>query len=160
MIVLYIITILLMVISTCVSPGKTAQALRITFRRFGKIAPAFVLMLALVSITLYLLPDHTIARMLARENKWAATAGALGLGSISIMPGFIAYPLCGILLDHGALFMVISAFSTSIMMVGVITFPLEKSYLGTRLTIVRNIVSLAIAIAVATATGLFFGELP
>lgn len=159
MLILYIVTILLLVISTCVSREKTLRALRITGKRFAKVAPAFVLMLALVSVALYLLPDHAIARMLARENKWVATAGALGLGSISVMPGFIAYPLCGILLDQGALYMVISAFSTSIMMVGIITFPFEKSYLGTRLTLVRNIASLVVAIAVAIATGLFFGEL-
>ena len=160
MLILYIVTILLLVVSTCVSRVKTVRALRITCKRFAKVAPAFILMLALVSVALYLLPDKTIASMLARDNKWVATFGALALGSLSVMPGFIAFPLCGILLEQNALYMVISAFSTSLMMVGIVTFPLEKSYLGTRLTFVRNVVSLFIAVAIAIVTGFFFGELP
>jgi uncharacterized membrane protein YraQ (UPF0718 family) len=76
------------------------------------------------------------------------------------MPGFIAFPLCGVLLERGALYMVLSAFSTTLMMVGVVTFPLERTYLGTRLALVRNVASLLIAIVVAVATGLVFGELP
>jgi hypothetical protein len=56
--------------------------------------------------------------------------------------------------------MVLSAFSTTLMMVGVATFPLERTYLGTRLALARNLVSLGIALVVAIATGFVFGELP
>jgi len=51
-------------------------------------------------------------------------------GSITLMPGFIAFPLCGILLKKGVTYMVLSAFSTTLMMVGFVTFPLEKNILG------------------------------
>ncbi len=116
-------------------------------------------MLVLVAVILYLLPEDLMVRVLARESRWVAVVSALGLGSISIIPGFIAFPLCGILLDRGAQYMVLSAFSTTLMMVGVATFPLEKTYLGTTLALWRNGASFAIAVAVAIATGLFFGEL-
>jgi len=53
----------------------------------------------------------------------------------------------------------LSAFSTTLMMVGAISFPLEKTYLGTRLALCRNAISFVIAILVALATGLYFGEL-
>jgi hypothetical protein len=76
------------------------------------------------------------------------------------MPGFIAFPLCGILLREGALYMVLSAFSTTLMMVGIATFPLERTYLGARLALARNLVSLGIALLVAIVTGFVFGELP
>jgi len=159
MLVIYILTALLFGLSLLANPAKTSRALGVALRRFMSIAPSFVLMLVLVAVALYLLPDRTMARVLARENKWVAAASALGIGSVSIMPGFIAFPLCGILLDRGALYMVLSAFSTSLMIVGVVTFPMEKTYLGTRLALARNIFSLVIAAAVAAATGLFFGEL-
>ena len=159
MLILYLLTALLLGLSLSASPRKTVRALRIALRRFMMIAPAFVVMLALVAVILYFLPEHVMVRVLARENRWLALASALGLGSVSIMPGFIAFPLCGILLDRGALYMVLSAFSTTLMMVGVATLPLEKTYLGTRLALSRNAVSFAIAVAVAIATGLFFGEL-
>jgi hypothetical protein len=56
--------------------------------------------------------------------------------------------------------MVLSAFSTTLMMVGVVTFPMERSYLGARLALVRNVTSLLIAVVVAVVTGLVFGEIP
>jgi len=75
------------------------------------------------------------------------------------MPGFIAFPLCGILLKKGVLYSVLSAFSTTLMMVGVLTYPIEKEYFGVRLTILRNIMSLFIALVVALMTGIFFQEI-
>lgn len=159
MLILYVLTALLLGFSLLANSRKTLHALRVALRRFMKITPAFVVMLVLVAVILYLVPEHLMVHVLARESKWVAVASALGLGSVSIVPGFIAFPLCGILLDRGALYMVLSAFSTTLMMVGVATFPLEKTYLGTTLALWRNGASFAIAVAVAIATGLFFGEL-
>ncbi len=55
--------------------------------------------------------------------------------------------------------MVLSAFSTTLMMVGILTYPIEKEYFGIRVTIIRNIVSFFIALIVAVMTGIFFGEI-
>jgi uncharacterized membrane protein YraQ (UPF0718 family) len=159
MLFIYVLTAALLTASLLASRERTTQALRIALRRFLKIAPAFVVMLVLVAVGLYLLPERTMLRILAPQNEWAAFLAALGVGSISIMPGFIAFPLCGVLLERGALYMVLSAFSTTLMMVGVVTFPVERTYLGFRLALARNLVSLLIAAAVAVATGLVFREL-
>jgi hypothetical protein len=75
------------------------------------------------------------------------------------MPGFIAFPLCGILLETGVPYMVLSAFTTTLMMVGVLTFPVERAYLGTKVTIIRNVISFVIALTVAIITGIAFGEI-
>jgi len=80
-------------------------------------------------------------------------------GSITLMPGFIAFPLCGILLKKGVLYMVLSAFTTTLMMVGVLTYPIEKEYFGIKVTIMRNIISFFIALVVAVMTGILFGEI-
>ena len=158
--VLYIITGLLTILSLVASPRQTGRALRVALRRFLKITPVFLAMLMLVAAALYLVPEHVLEQMLARENKWIAAGSALGAGSVSLMPGFIAFPLCGILRDQGALYMVLSAFSATLMMVGVVTFPLERFYLGPRLALCRNAAGLILAIVTALATGFFFGELP
>jgi uncharacterized membrane protein YraQ (UPF0718 family) len=55
--------------------------------------------------------------------------------------------------------MVLSAFTTTLMMVGVLTVPLEKKYFGMKVTIIRNSASFFIALIVALMTGLFFGEI-
>jgi uncharacterized membrane protein YraQ (UPF0718 family) len=159
MLAIYILTAILLAASLFASRSRTLQALRIALRRFTRIAPAFAVMLVLVSVALYLMPERTMLRLLAPQSKWVGVAAALGGGSVSVMPGFIAFPLCGVLLERGALYMVLSAFSTTLMMVGVVTFPLERSYLGAKLALVRNVGSLLIALVVALVTGLVFGEL-
>ena len=69
------------------------------------------------------------------------------------------FPLCGILLSKGTLYMVLSAFTTTLMMVGVLTYPIEKEYFGAKVTIIRNLMSLIIAIIIAIITGIIYGEL-
>lgn len=156
---IYILTTVLVVLSFLADRKKTWRGLRIGVKRFLKIAPAFLSMLLLVSVVLSFTPDQFLADVLARDSKWIAMVAGLSLGSVSVMPGFIAFPLCGILLEKGALYMVLSAFSTTLMMIGIATFPLEKAYLGTRLALARNAVSFFVALAVAIATGLVYGEL-
>ncbi len=54
--------------------------------------------------------------------------------------------------------MVLSAFTTTLMMVGVLTYPIEKEYFGMKVTVIRNVISFFIAIIVALVIGIFFGE--
>jgi len=56
--------------------------------------------------------------------------------------------------------MVLAAFTTTLMMVGMITYPIEKAYLGTKMTLVRNLIGLLIALAVAFVIGISYGEIP
>ena len=116
-------------------------------------------MLILVSIILFLIPDEIILKYLGDENKFVGIILASFFGSITLMPGFIAFPLCGILLKKGVTYMVLSAFTTTLMMVGILTYPIEKAYFGIRVTIIRNMFSFFIAIVVALMTGIFFGEI-
>ena len=121
--------------------------------------PAFLIMLIFVSVVLFLVPDRLISAYLGSSNKFVGVGLGLFFGSITLMPGFIVFPLCSILLKKGVPYMVLSAFTTTLMMVGVLTYPIEKEYFGTKVTIIRNLVSFLIAVIVALATGIFFGEL-
>lgn len=82
---------------------------------------------------------------------------ALGIGSITFMPGFVVFPLAGLLLEKGVSYIVLAAFTTSMMMVGVITFQIEKEYFGIKLTIIRNLMGLFIAIIVSVVIGIVLG---
>ena len=135
------------------------RAIKITARRFVNILPAFLIMLILISIVLFLVPDKTIVKYLGSDNKFLAVLFASFFGSITLMPGFIVFPLCGILLKKAVPYMVLSAFTTTLMMVGVLTYPVEKEYFGIKVTILRNTISLLIALVVAVMTGIFFGEI-
>jgi uncharacterized membrane protein YraQ (UPF0718 family) len=95
---------------------------------------------------------------LGNDNRVLSVLGAAALGSITMLPGFIAFPLGGILVEKGISYMVISAFTTTLMMVGIVTYPVEKAYLGHKVTILRNVLSFGIALIVAVVTGIAFGE--
>ena len=156
---LYIATGLAVLISFIADSERTLKAFKMAVKKFVTILPAFLGMLILVSIVLFLIPDRVISQYLGSSNIFTGVLFASFLGSITLMPGFIAFPLCGILLKKGVLYMVLSAFTTTLMMVGVLTYPIEKAYFGTKVTIMRNIISLFIALIVAVMTGIFFGEI-
>ena len=156
---LYALTGLALLASLIASREKTIKSLRISYKRFINILPAFVIMLVLVSVVLYLVPDEVISKYLGVGNKFAGVLLASVLGSVTLMPGFIAFPLAGILLKKGVAYMVLSAFTTTLMMVGVLTYPIEKQYFGVKVTIMRNAISLLIALIIAMVTGIFFGEI-
>ncbi|RLA87794.1 MAG: hypothetical protein DRG20_07055 [Deltaproteobacteria bacterium] len=156
---LYIITGLALIASFIADKKKTFKAIKMGYKKFVNILPPFLIMLILVSVILFLVPDRVISNYLGVSHKFYGFLFAIFFGSITLMPGFIAYPLCGILLQKGVPYMTLSAFSTTLMMVGILTFPIEREYFGTKVTIIRNLISLGIAIAVALVTGIFFNEL-
>ena len=156
---LYIITGFAILLSFIVNSKKTLMAIKIAVKKFVNILPAFLTMLILVSVVLFLVPDKVISNYLGNSNKFVGVTFASFFGSITLMPGFIAFPLCGILLKKGVSYMVLSAFTTTLMMVGVLTYPIEKEYFGMKVTIIRNVISFFIALIVALMTGIFFGEL-
>ncbi len=156
---LYIVAGLALLISLIFSRSKTIRGLKVAARRFIRILPAFLIMLILISVVLYLVSDELISRYLGSDNKFTAMALASLLGSVTFMPGFITFPLAGILVQKGVAYMVIAAFTTTLMMVGVLTAPIEKAYFGLKVTVIRNVVGFFIALTVAIMIGLFFGEI-
>jgi uncharacterized membrane protein YraQ (UPF0718 family) len=156
---LWIITALALSASAVASRRKTRAALKIAVRRFAGVLPMLAVMLILLALVTALLPDEVVVDLLGTNSGWRGIVTAAVLGSVTLMPGFLAFPLCGALLTEGASYMVLSAFTTTLMTVGILTYPLERQYLGRNVTLVRNGVALAIALIVAVATGFVFGEL-
>jgi len=156
---LYLVAGLALLASFLVSREKTLQALKIAARRFVKILPAFLTMIILVSIVLFLIPDEVISKYLGGSDKFIGVIFASLFGSVTLMPGFIAFPLSGILLREGVAYMVLAAFTTTLMMVGVLTAPIEKAYFGMKVTVIRNVMGLFIALFVTLAIGVAFGEI-
>ncbi len=149
---LYIFTGLVLLISLIADKGKTRIAVQISYNKIMKILPAFIKMLILVAIILSLVPEELIAKYLGVNSGLSGLLVGLFLGSITMMPGFIAFPLGGILLDKGVSYMNIAAFTTTLMLVGVLTYPVEKEYLGKKVTILRNTISFIIAVMITLIT--------
>ncbi|ACL70221.1 hypothetical protein [Halothermothrix orenii] len=158
MTVIYIITGVALIVSSLLDVNKTIKAIKVAYNKLFKILPGFIKMLILVSITLYLVPDRVIVSYLGESSKMYGVVSGLFFGSITMMPGFIAFPLGKILLDKGVSYMNIAAFTTTLMMVGILTYPVEKEYLGKKITILRNIISFIIAIIITIIVGFVYGE--
>ena len=147
--IIYIVTAVAVLFSLFVSREKTKKALLISAKKFWKIMGAFASVIIGVSIVLYLVPSEVLSSVLDGEHNIFNTFFASILGSVTVMPGPIVYPLCKILVDQGVTYNVVAVFSTTLMMVGLVTFPMEKAYFGTKFAVVRNLVGYFISIIIS-----------
>jgi len=112
-------------------------------------------MLALVSIVLYLIPEEKLAQYMGEGSGISSWATAALFGSVALIPGFIAYPLCGILINSGVAYSVIAVFITTLMMTGFLTLPVEAKFFGWKVSVIRNLISLAAALLIGLTMGFF-----
>ena len=68
-------------------------------------------------------------------------------------PGFVAFPLAAALFESGAGIVQIAAFVSTLMMVGVVTLPLEMKTFGKRAAIMRNASAFVFSLAAAVMMG-------
>ena len=87
------------------------------------------------------------------QRHWLGVLAAALIGSITLVPGFVAFPLAAALLKNGAGYMQIAAFVSTLMMVGVITLPMELKTFGKRAAIVRNVSALGFSLIAAVVIG-------
>jgi len=121
---------------------------------FKNVLLPFLSILILVSILLYLIPPNLISQYLGRDSgAWGFSIAAL-VGSIAMIPGFISYPIAAGLIQQGATYAVVATFMTTLMMVGVVTLPLESKYFGMKVAILRNSLNFVAAIAIGLLVGL------
>ena len=153
------LTAICLAVSFLFDREKTLQALKVAWKKFFKLIGDFTLLLVLVSVALTLLPPQTIVKYLEGPGLWLGSVVAALVGSVAFIPGFISYPLAGILHSKGIPYTVIASFVTTLMMVGFLTFPLERRFLGTRLALIRNIMFFVIALIVSLGIGVLYGEL-
>ena len=141
-IVLYAVTIVLLCASFAKSRQKTGQALKKAWIAFENIQPQFLSILLLIGFILAIVDEGTISRLLGKESGLLGMGIAAVIGSITLIPGFIAFPLAASLMKAGAGYGQIAMFLSTLMMVGVVTLPLETTYFGKRLAIERNVLAL------------------
>ncbi len=122
---------------------------------FLMLLPVLLSMLALVSIVLFLLPEETLLKFMGEESGITRWGIAALFGSVALIPGFIAYPLCGILVKSGVTYSIIAVFITTLMMTGFLTLPVEAKFFGWRVSIIRNLVSLTAALLIGLIMGFF-----
>jgi len=152
---LTIFTAVCLIVSVIMSRRKTWMGIRKGISMFIKLLPVLLLMLALVSVVLFLIPNDTLVQYMGEGSGLKGWLTAAFLGSVALIPGFIAYPICGILLKSGVAYSVIAVFITTLMMTGFITLPLEAKFFGWRTSIIRNTFSLVAALFIGLLMSFF-----
>jgi uncharacterized membrane protein YraQ (UPF0718 family) len=153
-IVFYGLAVALLGVSFFADRKKTLTALKKAGKSFLGILPQFLGIIALVGVLLALLDPATINRVLGGSSGFLGVLLASVVGSVTLIPGFIAFPTAALLLKGGAGYMQMGAFVSTLMMVGVITLPTEIGFFNRRMALLRNGLAYVFSLAVALVIGL------
>ena len=150
---IYLIAIVFLIISLIKSRQKTKQALLKAWNSFKNILPMLLGVILLVGLMLSLLDTRIISKIIGDRSGIMGVLLASAVGSVTLIPGFIAFPTAALLLQGGAGYIQIAAFVQTLMMVGIVTIPMEIRYFNTKVAVFRNVISFALSIGVAYFIG-------
>ncbi|WP_027309206.1 permease [Caloramator sp. ALD01] len=150
---LYGITIVLLLTSYKNDKKKTKMALKKAWKSFENILPEFLGVIMLVGILLSVLNPEVISMVIGKESGLFGVIISAIIGSITLIPGFVAFPTAALLLKSGAGYTQIAAFISTLMMVGIVTLPVETKYFGKKITISRNVLAFLFSFLVAFIIG-------
>jgi len=151
--ILYALAAIGLAISFFRDRQKTKAALMKAWKAFENILPQLLTIFLVIGFALAIFPPETIRRLIGSESGlWGVLAAAV-IGSVTLIPGFVAFPLAAALLKSGAGYMQLAAFISTLMMVGVITIPIERKTFGMKATLTRNAAAFVFSFLVAVVMG-------
>lgn len=154
---LYGIAALLLGLSFFKDKKKTKMSLKKAWKAFENILPEFLVVILLVGVLLAVLNTEVISKIIGADSGWIGVVIAAMVGAITLIPGFVAFPTAAMLLKSGAGYMQIGAFVSTLMMVGIVTMPVEMKYFGKKLTLLRNVLAFVFSFVVAAIIGMVVG---
>lgn len=147
--ILYGLTLVLTGVSFYKDRRKTKMALKKAWKAFENILPEFLTVLIFVGIVLAYLDADTVSKVIGKQSGWLGTFVAALIGSVTLIPGFVAFPTSAMVLKNGAGLMQVGAFISTLMMVGVVTLPVEIKFFGRKLAFWRNGLAFVFSFVVA-----------
>ncbi|PIU28895.1 MAG: permease [Candidatus Hydromicrobium americanum] len=154
---IYLIAIVFLIISFIKSRQKTKKALIKAWNSFKNILPMLLGIITVIGLMLAILDPEIIKKIIGEKS------GALGVllssivGSVTLLPGVVAFSTAALLLSSGAGYIQIAAFVQTLMMVGIVTLPMEIKYFNKKIAILRNAISFILSIGVAYLIGFILG---
>ncbi len=155
--ILYSCMSVLLLLSFLKDRGKTKRSLKKAWKAFENILPQFLVVLLLIGVILALADPDFISRLIGAESGWLGVMMGAIAGSVVLIPGFVAFPMAAMLLENGAGMMQIAAFVSTLMMVGIVTMPVEMQYFDRKITILRNGLGFLFSLFVALVVGWVVG---
>ena len=132
--------------------GRTRAALAYAGRAGIGVTPPILALTAGVGLTMAVIPPAAIASLFHAHGA-AGFFLLSGLGALLTIPAPVAYPLAGSLFRMGASLPALASFITTLTMVGLLTAPLEVKAFGRRFTIIRQTLSLVLALLIGALMG-------
>ncbi len=158
-IVFYALAAGFLIFSFFANKEKTKLALVKALRAFWGILPEFIVVIFVAGLILAFLDPAAVSRFAGEESGIAGVLAAAITGSVTLMPGFVAFPLAALIYRQGAGLVQIAAFVSALMMVGVATFPVERAVFGTKIALIRNSMAFVFALIVAGVIAMVLGGL-
>ncbi|NLJ80452.1 MAG: permease [Firmicutes bacterium] len=156
-IIFYGLALILLSISLFKDRAKTKKSLIKAWRSFENILPQMLAMIFGIGLIIAFLSPELISQIIGGSSGWWGVVLAAVLGSVTLIPAFVAFPMAAILLQNGAGYMQLSAFVSTLTMVGVLTVPLEIKFFGRKFTIIRNSTAFLFSFLVALLIGKVMG---
>jgi uncharacterized membrane protein YraQ (UPF0718 family) len=150
---LYVLTGVLLSASFLKDKAKTKKALKKAWKAFENILPQFLGVIILVGLLLSVFDALFISKVIGSESGFLGLLASVAVGAITLIPGFVAFPTAAMLLENGAGYMQIGGFVSALMMVGIVTIPVEVTYFGKKMTLVRNVLAFLFSFIVAIIIG-------
>ena len=151
--ILYGAAILGLMISFVKDREKTKLVLKKAWRSLENILPSILAILLLIGFILTFLDAQAVSNLLGTYSGAFGMVIAAVVGCVTLIPGFVAFPLAASLLASGAGYAQIAIFISTLMMVGIATLPLEMNCFGRRIALKRNILSLILAVITSCIIG-------
>ncbi len=152
-ILLWLITGIAFLISIIKNKEKTIQSMKMAEGMMKNMIGNIIGILFLIGLIMTFIPPDVIKNILGESNTVISTIVSALVGSITLIPAFVAFPLVGSIVKVGASIVPAVAFLTTLTMVGFVTFPLEKQQFGIKFAVTRNGLSFIFAIIIALMMG-------
>ena len=151
--ILYSIAIIFLIISFFKDKRKTKTAIITGLKSFENIMPQFLSIIIIVGMLLSFLDAETISHLIGESSGVLGVIFSAVIGSITMMPTFVAFSLGNTLLINGAGYSQVAALVSTLAMVGIVTFPLESKYIGAKAAFLRNFIAFLFSIIVGLILG-------
>jgi uncharacterized membrane protein YraQ (UPF0718 family) len=122
-----------------------------TFKTLGIVLPMLLSVIGLMGLFETLVTPEMIQSVF-KGSVLSDTLIGTGVGAISVGQPFLSYAIGGELLDDGVSLYAVTAFILSFVTLRLIQQPLEWSLIGTRFTVLRNVLSFIFALLISIAT--------
>ena len=133
--------------------NKTKQAVMKGLRSFLNIFPSFAAVLLFIGLMFTFISPEFVSRLIGSSSGFLGMLVTSVVGAITLIPGFVSFPLAASLMELGAGVMQAAVFISTLMTVGMATAPLEAKYFGRKAVVWRNGLNYVFAFIVAFIIG-------